>query len=94
MQSDVKMMFAFLFRTVAACHKTHPVGAYQQAADSPASLQFSISPPWWGHMWPGLSISPLLHYLGRQMPGPARLSLELSCQGSALSANPDLYCMQ
>lgn len=59
MQSDVEMMFAFLFRTVAACHKTHPVGAGQQAADSPASLRFSILPPWWGtHVARALHLPP------------------------------------
>lgn len=46
-------------------------------------------------MWPVSTPSPfLLRYLWRQMAGPARLPLELSCQSSALSPNLDLYCME
>lgn len=89
MQGDVGSIFAFLLWTVASCRHTHPDGSLQWAADSPSHLHGG------GPMWPVAPIpSPLLRSLRRQMPGPVCLSLELSYQGSALSPNPDLYCMK
>lgn len=67
MQGDMGMRFVFLFRAVAGCHNTHPDSSYYQAADF-------VLPPWWGTGgWLALHL-PLLHHLGRQVPGPARLS--------------------
>lgn len=81
----MEIMFAFLLWTEAGCHDTQTDSSYHWAADSPSSLHGG------GRMWPVSSPSPpLLCYLRRQMPGPVRLSLELSCQGAALSPNPDL----